>query len=106
MKAMVRSRSTVMRLVRDTPGRRVSFIHRLHAGHGAILAASGPEAQATSHECGAGSAWRACKTALGFWSNPEEMMQNRLRAAVLGLGSLGLGLLGLGLLGLGLLGLA
>jgi tripartite-type tricarboxylate transporter receptor subunit TctC len=40
-------------------------------------------------------AWRAFKSALGFWSNPEEAMQNRLRAAVLGLALLGLAALGL-----------
>jgi hypothetical protein len=39
MKPMVRSRSTAMRLVRDAPGRRVSFMLRLLNGAGAILAA-------------------------------------------------------------------
>src|SRR5262245_4504569 len=90
MNAMVRSRSTVMRLVRDAPGRRVSFMPGLLA-HATprILRARGASASHIVVPGGKGTkrhAWRPRQTALGSGSNLEEpRMQKRLCAAVLGL---------------------
>src|SRR3954471_17281048 len=95
MKPMVRSRSTVMRLVRDTPGRRVSLMLKLLAGARRDPCRLTPGSASQIARVLPMRAWRAFKSALGFWSNPEEAMQNRLRAAVLGLALLGLAALGL-----------
>src|SRR5258707_15224879 len=90
MKPMVRARSTAMWLVRDTPGRRVSFMLRLLAGARRDPCRLRAASASLVTRGRTGAAWRPCKTALGFWSNPEETMQNRLRAAVLGLAAVGL----------------
>src|SRR5262245_37534435 len=78
MNAMVRSRSTVMRLVRDTPGRRVSFMLRLLALRGCeSLPARAASASHIVVSGGKGTkrhAWRPCQTALGSLSNLEDAL--------------------------------